>query len=85
VYAWVAMAFRTVPKTQLRARLKEELASLGDDALLITERGRAVAVTVTAERWNALQDRLDELHARVILLERQRGERPAWEALLGDP
>jgi prevent-host-death family protein len=56
------MAFRSVPKTRLRAQLKEELAAVGDDALLITERGRAIAVTVTAERWNALQDRLDDLH-----------------------
>jgi hypothetical protein len=39
-------------------------------------------VTVTAERWNALQDRLDDLHERVYVLERQRGDRPSWEALL---
>lgn len=76
------MAFRSVPKTRLRARLKEELATLGDDALLITERGLAIAVTVTAERWNALQDRLDDLEAQVILLEREHRQRPSWEALL---
>jgi PHD/YefM family antitoxin component YafN of YafNO toxin-antitoxin module len=76
------VAFKSVSKTLLRARLKQELASLGDDALLITERGRAIAVTVTAERWNALQDRLDDLHERVYVLERQRGDRPSWEALL---
>jgi len=76
------MAFKSVPKTLLRARLKQELASLGDDALLISERGRAIAVTVTTERWNALQDRLDDLHERVYVLERQRGDRQSWEALL---
>lgn len=54
-----------VPKTHLRERLKDELAAIGDDALLITERGRAIAVTVTVDRWNALQDRLDDLQAHI--------------------
>jgi prevent-host-death family protein len=78
------MGFRAVSKTGFRDRLKEELASLGDDAVLITERGGAIAVVVSAERWNRLQDVIDELQAQVILLQRQLSGRHGWEALLSD-
>lgn len=65
------MGFRTVNKTALRDRLREELGFLGDEALLITDRGRAVAVAVSVERWNRIQDDLDDLRAQVLLLERE--------------
>ena len=72
------MGMKAVPKTQLRDRLKEELAALGEDAPIITERGRAVAVAVSVDRWNRLQDLLDELQAQVVLLERGRLDRHGW-------
>lgn len=46
------MATRVVPKTELRDRIREELAQLGEDSLLITERGRPLAIVVSVERWN---------------------------------
>ena len=75
------MRFRTVPKTALRDRLRDELASLSDEALVITERGRAVAIVITAERWNRLQDELDELRAQ-SRLGSQRSGRDAFLARL---
>src|SRR5439155_21344903 len=45
------MRFRTVPKTAFRDNLKDELSSLGEEAMVITQRGRAVAIVITAERW----------------------------------
>ena len=72
------MRFRTVPKTALRDRLRDELASLSDEALMITERGRAVAIVITAERWNRLQDELDELRAQ----SRLGGQRSGRDAFL---
>jgi prevent-host-death family protein len=74
------MATRVVPKTALRDRIKDELASLGEDTLLITDRGRPVAVTVSVDRWNRLQESLEDLEDSVAVLEqrlsRRRG-RPA--------
>ena len=75
------MRFRTVPKTSLRDRLRDESASLGDEALVITQRGRAVAIVITAERWNRLQDELDELRAQSRLVD-QRSGREAFLAWL---
>ena len=74
------MATRVVPKTALRDRIKDELASLGEDTLLITERGRPVAVAVSVERWNRTQESMEDLEDAVAVLEqrlsRRRG-RPA--------
>ena len=47
--------------------MREELASLNDEALVITQRGRAIAIVITAERWNRPQDDLDELRAQARL------------------
>ena len=67
------MATRIVPKTELRDRIREELADLGDDALLITERGRPLAVVVSVERWNELQEAIEDLEDAVAILEHRSG------------
>jgi len=48
--------------------LRAELELLGKDPLVIIARGRAIAVVVTVDRWNQMQDEFDELHATVRLL-----------------
>lgn len=63
------MATRIVSKTDLRDRIREELESLGDDSLVITERGKPVAVAVSVERWNELQGLIEDLEDRVAILE----------------
>lgn len=69
------MASRIVPKTDLRDRIREELAGLGEDTLVITERGRPVAVVVSVGRWNALQESLEDLEDAVAVLEHRRSPR----------
>ena len=70
------MATRVIPKTELRDRIREELAHLGDDSVLITERGRPLAVVVSVERWNELQETLEDLEDSVAVLEhRSEGKR----------
>lgn len=66
------MATRIVPKTELHERIRSELAELGDDTLLVTERGRPLAVAVAVERWNALQEELEELQDRLAVVEARR-------------
>ncbi|CAN5572761.1 hypothetical protein BH20ACT23_BH20ACT23_11980 [soil metagenome] len=68
------MVTRVVPKTELRDRIREELSQLGDDSLLITERGRPLAVVVSVERWNELQETVQDLEDMVAILE-HRSER----------
>jgi prevent-host-death family protein len=68
------MATRVVPKTELRERIREELATLGDDSLLITERGRPLVVAVSVERWNSLQERIEDLEDRLAVLEHRSGD-----------
>lgn len=69
------MATRVIPKTELRERIREELAQLGEDSLLITERGRPLAVVVSVERWNELQEAVEDLEDAVAILEhRTEGE-----------
>jgi PHD/YefM family antitoxin component YafN of YafNO toxin-antitoxin module len=75
------MRFRTVPKTWLRDNLRAGLASLGDEGLVITQRGRAIAIVITAERWNRLQGDLDDLQAQARL-NGQRSSREAFMAWL---
>ena len=67
------MVTRIVPKTELRDRIREELADLGDDALLITERGRPLAVVVSVERWNELQETIEDLEDAVAISEHRSG------------
>jgi prevent-host-death family protein len=69
------MGTRVVPKTELRDRIRQELADLGEDTLLITERGRPLAVTVSVQRWNDLQERLEDLEDAVAILEHRLSER----------
>lgn len=80
------MATRIVPKTELRDRIREELATLGDDTLLVTDRGRPAAVVVSVHRWNDLNAALEELSdAGAVLEARLAGERgrPA-ESVFGE-
>ncbi len=78
------VATRVIPKTELRERIREELARLGDDTLLITERGRPLAVVVSVARWNILQETLEDLEDAVAIIEgRSNGDagRPLDEVL----
>ena len=69
------MATRIVAKTELRERIREELASLGEDTLVITDRGRPVAVATSVERWNELQERIEDMEDALAVLEsRASGE-----------
>lgn len=61
------MATRLVPKTHLRDRIRDELADLGDDTLVVTDRGRPAAVLVSVDRWNELQQALEDLQDAVAL------------------
>lgn len=63
------MATRMVSKTELRDRIREELEALHDDSLVVTERGRPIAVAVSVTRWNELQERIEDLEDRVAILE----------------
>ncbi len=63
------MAARIVPKTHLRDRIRDELADLGDDTLVVTDRGRPTAVLVSIDRWNALQETLEDLHDAVAVID----------------
>lgn len=63
------MATRVIPKTELRDRIREELAELGDDSLLITERGRPLAVVVSVGRWNGLQEQIEDLEDAMAIFE----------------
>lgn len=67
------MATRIVPKTHLRDRIRAELDDLGYDTLVVTERGRPVAVLVAVTRWNELQESLEELEDTVAVLEHRSG------------
>jgi len=50
---------------------------VGHDTLVITDRGRAVAVTVSLDRWNELQTRLEDLEDAVAILEHRAAPNPA--------
>lgn len=67
------MAARIIPKTDLRDRIRAELADLGDDTVVVTERGRPVAVVVGVERWNDQQEALEEMADRIAVLEHRSG------------
>lgn len=78
------MTTKVIPKTELRDRIREELSDLGDDALLLTERGRPLAVVVSVGRWNGLQGQIEDLEDAVAVLEHryaQDGGRPIEAAL----
>jgi prevent-host-death family protein len=66
------VASRIIPKTELRDRIRQELADLGEDTLVITDRGRPKAVVVSVARWNALQSSLEDLEDAVAILEHRR-------------
>ena len=67
------MTSRIIPKTDLRDRIRAELADLGDDTIVVTERGRPVAVALGVERWNDLQLTVEELEDQVAVLEHRLG------------
>ena len=78
------MATRIIAKTDLRERIRHELSVLGSDTLLITDRGRPVAVALSVERWNDLQESLEDLEDTVAVLEHRlsgRKGRPAEQVL----
>lgn len=63
------MATKVIPKTELRDRIRQELAQLGDDSLLITEHGRPLVVVVSVARWNELQGKVEDLEDAMAILE----------------
>ena len=65
------MTTRVIPKTELRDRIRKELADLDDATLLITERGRPLAVIIGVKRWNDLQQSIEELEDAVAILEQR--------------
>ena len=67
------MASRIISKTELRDRIRAELADLGEDTIVVTERGQPVAVVVGVERWNDLQLTLEDLEDQVAVLEHRLG------------
>lgn len=67
------MTTRIVSKTHLRDRIRAELEDLGDDTLVVTERGRPMAVLVSVSRWNELQESLEEMEDTVAVLEHRSG------------
>ena len=78
------MATKVIPKTELRDRIREELSDLGDDALMMTERGRPLGVVVSVGRWNGLQVKIEDLEDAVAILGHrfeQDGGRPIEAAL----
>lgn len=74
------MTTKVIPKTELRDRIREELAELGDDSILITERGRPLAVVVSVDRWNELQGKIEDLEDEVAILEHRLGRRTSKPA-----
>lgn len=74
------MAARIVPKTHLRDRIRDELADLRDDTLVVTDRGRPTAVLVSVERWNALQETLEDLQDAVAVFDYRSGRDAAAPA-----
>ncbi len=78
------MATRLVPKTDLRDRIRDELAELGEDTIVVTERGRPLAVAISVERWNALQETMENLEDALAVAEVRLAEdrgRPAKDIL----
>ncbi|MDQ3241331.1 MAG: type II toxin-antitoxin system Phd/YefM family antitoxin [Actinomycetota bacterium] len=78
------MATRLVPKTELRDRIRDELAELGEDTIVVTERGRPLAVAISVERWNALQETMENLEDALAVAEVRLAEdrgRPAKDIL----
>jgi prevent-host-death family protein len=63
------VATRVIPKTELRDRIRDELAQLEDDTLLVTERGRPLAVATSVERWNQIQERIEDLEDALAVAE----------------
>ncbi len=68
------MRTRLVSKTELRERIREELDSLGDDTLVVTDHGRPVAVAVSVDRWNELQSLIEDLEDHMAILEHRSGK-----------
>ena len=58
-----------IPKTELRARIRDELRKLGKDTVVVTSRGRPLAVIVSVERWNELQGLIETLEGQLAEFE----------------
>jgi prevent-host-death family protein len=60
---------RLVPATELRDRLREHILRLGSGPIVIARHGRAVAVMLSMDAWNRLQDEVEDLRSEVEALE----------------
>lgn len=84
------MATRIVAKTELRDRIRDALAQLEQDTILVTDRGRPLAVAVSVERWNGLQERIEDLEDALAVAEARlareggRAAGPAFAAIEAD-
>jgi PHD/YefM family antitoxin component YafN of YafNO toxin-antitoxin module len=76
----VVVPARIVPKTHLRDRIRDELADLGDDTLVVTDRGHPIAVLVSVDRWNDLQATLEDLQDAVAVHDHRADPRAAAPA-----
>ncbi len=71
-----------VPISELRTRSQEILARLQHGAVILTHRGRAVAVLVSPQQWNEVHQELRKLEAA---LEEAHSEPPgSYYDFLGD-
>jgi prevent-host-death family protein len=63
-----------VPLSALRARQGEVLAKLRQGPLVLTQHGRAVAVLVSPEEWNALHQDLQRLARALVAPPEETGD-----------
>ena len=61
--------YRIVQKSVLRDHLRHELRDLLAEDIVVTSRGRPVAVVMSLSRWNVLQEKVERLEAAVALME----------------
>lgn len=60
-----------VPVSELRDRQAEIIARLRDRPVILTEHGRAAALLIDPDLWNALIDELEDLQDAAIVAERR--------------
>jgi prevent-host-death family protein len=68
-FARVVGRMRIVGATELRDQMREQLRRLRSEPVVIARRGRAVAVMLSVDAWNRLQDEIDDLEGHIRVLE----------------
>ncbi len=67
----------TIPISDLREHQNEILATLAREHVLLTHHGRPAAVMISAEEWNRLVARMEELQDALDIAEARRDLEPA--------